>query len=337
MNLKTPPATAPGGSRASSSTPARHRVVALAIPQTVAFDLSIAAQVFGHPEVADRYSFQVCAPQPGPVPTSTGFAITVEAGLDLLQHADTLIVPGFHGDEPLPGVVIDALRQAAGRGARIASICIGVFALAAAGLLDGRPATTHWQEADRLQRLFPRVRVRPDVLYEDTGQMLTSAGLSAGIDLCIHMVRNDFGEEAARAVARRMVVAVHRTGGQLQYARRPLPTDGGLGPTREWAIEQMYQPLTLQRLAVHAGVPARTFSRQFLEETGDSPMRWLTTQRVREVCRLLEATELTIEDIAAHTGLGSAATLRTHFERVMFTTPTKYRSAHRAHQAEAGG
>lgn len=310
-------------------TTSPHRVVALALPMVVAFDLSIPAQVFGHPEIQQQYRFDVCTPEPGVVPTSTGFGIEISDGLALLEYADTVIVPGFHGDGELEPSVVEALRRAAGRGARIASICIGAFALAEAGLLDGLAATTHWQEADRLQERFPRVRVRPDVLYVDTGRILTSAGLSAGIDLCIHMVRTDRGAEAALAVARRMVVAVHRSGGQLQYAHRSLPAGGGLGPTREWAIEQMDRPLSLQRLSAHAGMPTRSFSRRFVEEVGVSPMRWLVAQRVHEACRLLEATELTIEDIAVRTGLGSGATLRTHFERVVAMTPTAYRLEHR--------
>lgn len=301
-------------------------MVAVALPYTVAFDLAIPAQIFGHPAVQDRYQFDVCTPQPGLVPTSTGFGIEVLNDLGLLDVADTVIVPGFHRSEPLDDATVAALQSAVSRGARVASICIGAFALAAAGILDGRPATTHWQEADRLQHDYPRVQVRPDVLYVDTGQILTSAGLSAGIDLCIHMVRKDHGEAAALAVAQRMVVAVHRSGGQAQYAHRALPEDGGLGPTREWAITNMQQPLTLDRLARHAGMPARSFSRQFVDEVGDSPMRWLLAQRIREVCRLLETTDLSVDDIAAHCGLGSASTLRTHFHRSMATTPSNYRA-----------
>lgn len=306
-----------------------HRVVVLAIPRVVAFDLSIAAQVFAHPDERDRYSFELCTPRPGLVPSSTGFSIDVVQGLSALESADTVIVPGFHPMTEVEDSVIEALRQAAARGTRIASVCIGAFALAAAGLLDGLAATVHWAEADRFRALYPGVRLSPDVLYVDTGQVLTSAGLSAGIDLCIHIIRTDHGQQVAADVARRMVVAVHRAGGQVQYSRRPTPSDGGLGPTREWAIAQLQQPLTLGRLAGHAGIPVRSFSRQFRAETGTTAMRWLLGQRLQEVCRLLEATGLGIEHIADLTGLGSATTLRTHFERAMGCTPTQYRVSRR--------
>jgi transcriptional regulator GlxA family with amidase domain len=306
-----------------------HRVVALAIPAVVAFDLSIPAQIFGHRSARSHYSFTVCASSPGPVPSSTGFDIGAPSGLEALGQADTVIVPGFDPLDAPDEASLAALRQAAERGARIASVCVGAFALAAAGLLDGRTATTHWQEADHFRQRFPRVRLNPDVLYVDQGQMLTSAGLSAGIDMCLHLVRKDYGEHAAAEVARRMVVANHRAGGQMQYAHRPLPSDGGLGATREWAIAEMHRPLTVQRLARHAGVPVRSFTRQFRDEVETSPMRWLTLQRVREALRLLEATDLDVDDIAARSGFGSAATLRAHLAREIGVTPTAYRRRYR--------
>jgi transcriptional regulator GlxA family with amidase domain len=173
------------------------------------------------------------------------------------------------------------------------------------------------------------VRLNADVLYVDGGQVITSAGLSAGIDMCLHLVRNDYGEHAAGEVARRMVVANHRTGGQQQYAHRPLPSDGGLGATREWAIAEMHRPLTVSRLARHAGLPVRSFTRRFRDEVETSPMRWLTQQRVREVLRLLEATDLGVDDIAVRSGFGSAATLREHLAREVGVTPTAYRRRHR--------
>ncbi len=195
-----------------------HRVVALVVPNVVAFDLSIAAQIFGHPAEAQRYSFEVCAEEPGDIPSTTGFAIGVPHGLDLLDTADTVIVPGFRPLVDPPPATLAALRRAAARGVRVASVCVGAFALAGAGLLDDRAATTHWDEADAFRERFPRVRLNPDVLYIDSGTLLTSAGLSAGIDLCLHMVRQDYGAAAAATVARRMVVATHRPGGQTQYA-----------------------------------------------------------------------------------------------------------------------
>ncbi|GAB7069802.1 helix-turn-helix domain-containing protein [Mycobacterium hodleri] len=306
-----------------------HRVVALAIPDVVAFDLSIPAQVFGHYDERDRYSFAVCAERPGDVPTSTGFSVSVRHGLEALDHADTVLVPGFHPHLAPPDYAIDALRRVAARGTRIASVCIGAFALATAGLLDGRVATTHWQYADDFRRLHPQVSLNPDILYADEGQILTSAGISAGVDLCLHMVRLDYGANAAADVARRMVVAVHRTGGQAQYSQRPLPADGGLGDTLEWAITQMRRPLTVDSLAHRAGMSRRTFVRRFAEQVGTTPMRWLVGQRVLEAQRLLEATTLDVDDIADRCGFGSAAVLRLHLARQVGMTPTAYRRAAR--------
>lgn len=306
-----------------------HRVVALAIPDVVAFDLSVVGHVFGHKAEQERYSFAVCAEHPGEVPTSTGFAITASHGLDALDTADSIIVPGFHPYVRPAGPEVDALRRAADRGTRIASVCIGAFALAAAGLLDGRIATTHWQNADEFRQLFPRVLLNPDILYADEGQILTSAGVSAGIDLCLYLVRADYGVDAAAAVARRMVVAVHRTGGQAQYTQRPLPPEGGLGPTLEWAISQLRRPLTVDHLARHADLPPRTFVRRFAEQVGTTPMRWLTAQRVLEAQRLLEATSLDVDDIADYCGFGSAGVLRRHLAGESGMTPTQYRRSHR--------
>ncbi|MGB8406860.1 MAG: helix-turn-helix domain-containing protein [Mycobacterium sp.] len=306
-----------------------HRVVAIAMPEVVAFDLSVVGHVFGHQAERERYSFAVCAEHPGPVPSSTGFAITAEHGLDAIETADTVVVPGFHPYVRPPGPEVDAIRRAADRGTRIASVCIGAFALAASGLLDGRVATTHWQQADEFRQLYPKVRLNPDILYADEGQILTSAGISAGIDLCLYLVRADYGADAAAAVARRMVVAVHRTGGQAQYAQRPLPPDGGLGSTLEWAIAQMRRALTVDHLARHAELPPRTFVRRFTEQVGSTPMRWLTAQRVLEAQRLLEATSLDVDDIAEYCGFGSAGVLRRHLAEQSGMTPTTYRRLHR--------
>ena len=240
-----------------------------------------------------------------------------------------MVVPGFHPHLATPDYAVDALRDAAGRGTRIASVCIGAFALATAGLLDGRVATTHWQYADDFQRLHPQVTLKPEVLYVDEGQFLTSAGISAGIDLCLYMVHLDYGANAAADAARRMVVAVHRTGGQAQYSRRPLPAEGGLGDTLEWAITQMRRPLTVDSLAHRAGMSKRTLVRRFAEQIGTTPMRWLISQRVQEAQRLLEATGLDVEDIADRCGFGSAAVLRLHLAREVGMTPTAYRRAAR--------
>lgn len=313
-----------------------HRVVALAIPSVVAFDLSVPAQIFGHRDQRDRYSFTVCTLHPGRVPTSSGFTINVERGLDALEEADTVVVPGFSPLDHLDGATADALRRSVDRGARVASVCVGAFALAMAGLLDGRLATTHWEWADEFRRRFTAVHLDPDVLYVDAGQVLTSAGITAGIDLCLYLVGQDYGEQVAAAVASRMVVATHRTGGQLQHARRPVPVEGGLGPTRDWALSQLDRPLGVANLARHAGMSIRSFTRHFRAEIGLSPMAWLTAERVREAQRLLEATALSVEDVAARSGFGTATTLRVQLARAVGTTPTAYRHAHRTRLDGAG-
>ena len=308
-----------------------HRVVVLALPQTVAFDLAVPAQVFGHRDERAHYSLTVCTPEPGPVPTTTGFSIQVNEGLWALTTADTVVVPGYRPTETPDQPVLDALRDAADRGARMVSICIGAFALAAAGLLDGHRATTHWRDAAELARRYPLVEVDPDVLYVDEGQFLTSAGVAAGIDLCLHLVRRDRGSAEAARIARRMVVAPHRRGGQAQFVERPVPRTGGpsVAAVGEWALRHLDRRLTVADLARHAGVAPRTLARRWVDETGLTPLRWLTEQRLLEVQRLLETSSLTIDAIARHAGIGSAAHLRTLFARERLISPAAYRSAHR--------
>jgi transcriptional regulator GlxA family with amidase domain len=307
-----------------------HSVVALAISDVVAFDLSIPAQVFGHPDAAELYGFTVCGERPGLLPSTTGFDIAVSAGLDALAGADTVVVAGYMPTHDPPAAVSDALREAHRRGARIASVCVGAFALGAAGLLDGRDCTTHWQHAAELGRRFPATRVRPEVLYIDDGDVMTSAGIAAGIDLCLHMVRTDHGAEAAARTSRRMVAALHRPGGQAQYIERPLPDrDSPLARTSAWVLGRLSRPHTVAELAAHAGYSERTFARQFQASYGMSVARWLTAQRVIESRRLLEMTDLSIEEIARSCGFGDGARLRTHFGRALGTTPTAYRSAYR--------
>jgi transcriptional regulator GlxA family with amidase domain len=308
-----------------------HRVVALIANRVVAFDLAIPAQVFG--KEPDRYAWAVCAPTPGRVATETGFDVVVPHGLEALAAADTVIVPGIGDDAwPLPAAALDALRAAVGGGARVASICTGAFVLAQAGLLDGRRATTHWRYAARLARMFPAVRVDPEVLYVDEGDVLTSAGVAAGIDLCLHMVRRDFGAAAANGVARRMVVAAHREGGQAQYVERPLPpaTGEGLTATRAWMETRLERPLTVEAMARHARYSPRTFARRFRAETGTTPLRWLIGRRVAEAQRLLEGTDLPVEEVATRAGFGTAVALRQHFARTLGTAPTAYRRTFRA-------
>lgn len=308
-----------------------HRMAALCLDQVVAFDLSVAAEAFS---LAWRrgerlYEFEACAPRAGSVRTTTGFQIGGLAGVEALARADTIVVPGYRELlEPPPEPVLEALRAVVERGGRAMSICTGAFALAHAGLLDGRRATTHWFAAAELQRRFPLVDVDPGVLYVDEGPILTSAGLSAGIDLCLHVIRRDQGERAGAAVARAMVAAPHRDGGQAQFIERPLAAvDGALEEAKRWARENLAEPIDVAELASRAGVSTRTLARRFVAEMGTTPLQWLIAERVREARRLLESSELSIEEIAGRCGFGSAPSLREHFRRVTATTPTAYRRA----------
>ena len=311
----------------------RHRVAALCLDRVVAFDLSVPAEVFSLAWADGRplYEFAACAPRAGRVPTTTGFEVLAPAGLEAVRAADTVIVPGYRAVfDPPPPAALDALRAAFRRGARLASICTGAFALAHAGLLDGRRATTHWFAAGELARRFPAIDVDPDVLYVDQGRVLTSAGLSAGIDLCLHLVRSDHGEAIGSQVARAMVASPHRSGGQAQFIERALPPaapDGSLEAVRAWALDHLAEPLDVAALAARAGVSRRTFARRFVAETGTTPLKWLHAQRVLEARRLLEHTDLPIEQVASRSGFGSSPSLREHFRRATKTTPTAYRRA----------
>ncbi len=309
---------------------AMHRIAVLALDGVVAFDLSVPAQVFGHADERDRYELRVCGGRSGPVATSTGFSLLADHGPDALAWADTVIVPGVE-DRVVgrPEPVLAALRAADRRGARMVSICTGAFVLAQAGLLDGRRAATHWRDAPTLARLFPRVEVDPDVLYVDEGRVLTSAGVAAGIDLCLHLVRRDHGAERANAVARRMVVAPHRGGGQAQFVEHPVPAtpQDGLGATCAWMLERMHEPITVAAMARHAARSERSFARHFRAATGTTPLRWLHAQRVMHARRLLEETDLPVEEVARRAGFGTATVLRTHFARATRTTPAAYRRA----------
>ncbi|HVS99405.1 MAG TPA: helix-turn-helix domain-containing protein [Solirubrobacterales bacterium] len=314
-------------------------MVALCLPGTVAFDLTAPAQAFASAHAADgtpHYSFATCSLDGGPVASTSGFGIGVEAGLDALQDADTVVVPGYLGIfAPLPPSAGAALRAAARRGVRVMSVCTGAYALAAAGLLDGRRATTHWAWADDLAARFPAVTVEPEVLFVDEGEILTSAGLSAGIDLSLHVIRTDHGAACADRVARHMVAPPHREGGQAQFFGAPeaaaaaSPADGSLEATREWALGRLAEPLTVGAMARHAHVSARTFARRFRAETGTTPLQWLLARRVLAARRLLEESDLPIETVAARVGFGDAASLRTHFRRLTATTPTAYRRTFR--------
>lgn len=308
----------------------RHRVVVLCLDGLVAFDLTAPAQAFqlaAMPGGKPLYELSTCSPDGGAVRTTSGFSVTPAADLRALRRAETIVVPGYAAIfGPPPADALDALRAAARRGARLISICTGAFGLAHAGVLDGRRATTHWAWADELARRFPAVEVDPDALFVDEGEVLTSAGLSAGIDLSLHVIRRDFGVEAGERVARHMVAPPHRDGGQAQFFKPELPpSSGSLEPTRRWAAEHLDEPLDVATMSRHAGVSPRTFARRFRAETGTTPLQWLLAQRVLEARRLLEATDLPVEEIAWRVGFATAASLRDHFRRATATTPTAYR------------
>ena len=323
--------TVPARSRATVAPPAasRHDVVVLALPGVVALDLSIPAQLFAE-RYPTPYRVTVCAAEPGEVMTSGGFAVRVAAGLAALADADTVVVPGYWPPgEPPPSAVLDSLRAAYGRGSRVVSICTGAFALAAAGILDGRSATTHWRQAGLLARLYPDVRVDRDALYVDEGRVMTSAGVAAGIDLCLHIIRSDLGATVANTIARDIVAAPYRTGGQSQYVERCVPPEQGvsLADTRAWVLGRLHRPLTVADLARHARLSERTLTRRFVAETGVPPMRWVLTARLDLARELLERGDLGIEQIAGLSGFATPGSLRMHFRRVLGTSPRDYRKA----------
>jgi AraC family transcriptional regulator, transcriptional activator FtrA len=307
-----------------------HRVVALILPPQSTFELACAAEVFGvrRPGVTVRYAFGVCAERPGAVPTLAGYDMVVNEGLSALDAADTVVIPGWQrAGQPAPPAVLDAVRRAHRRGARIVAICSGAFLLAQTGLLDRRRATTHWRMAAEFAACFPEVLVEPDTLYIDLGDVATSAGTAAGIDLCLHLARADHGAAHAAQVARHMVMPPHREGGQLQYAA-PSPADHpphSLAPVLDWAVERLREPLTVDDLAAQAGVSPRTLARRFAGQLGVTPGRWLLQQRVTAARALLEETDLAVETIAARVGLSSAANLRRRFHALVHTTPAAYR------------
>ncbi|WP_181721161.1 GlxA family transcriptional regulator [Nocardia gipuzkoensis] len=308
-----------------------HRVVALVRPVQSTFELACAVEVFGtqRPGLPQYYEFEVCTQRPGPVPTTAGYAISVAKGLSALDAADTVLIPGWAPVEaPLSAPVRRALLRAHARGARLVTICSGVFALARTGLLDGRSATTHWARAAQLEREFPQVRVEPDVLYVDHGDVATSAGAGAGIDLCLHLVRRDHGAAHAALIARHMVLPPHREGGQAQYAPPPPPADA-LDGLLEWAGARLGTPLSVDDLAAHLSVSPRTLARRFADQLGTSPGAWLLSRRVAEARTLLEQTDLPVEAIAVRVGLTSAVNLRRRFRDQVGTTPGAYRRAFR--------
>ncbi|MEU4394237.1 helix-turn-helix domain-containing protein [Kribbella sp. NPDC023855] len=320
-----------------------HRVAVLAVDRVDSLDLAIPGEVFGSARSRGEdpgtsygdplYDVIVCGERPGLVVTGRDgrelFNLTAPYDLAEAVTADTVVVPGARLTTEPPAEVLDVLRQAHERGARIASICSGAFMLAAAGLLDGRRATTHWTSAGYLAQEFPLVEVDANVLFVDEGDVLTSAGAATGLDLCVHMVRNDFGAAVAAEVARQVVVAPQRAGDQAQFIVHHEPTDdsGSLEPTMRWMRDHLGEPLTLADIARQAAVSPRSLNRRFHEQTGTTPLQWLLTQRVRHAQELLETTALSIEEIAAHCGFGTAINLRQHFTRRVHLSPQAYRRA----------
>ncbi|MFF9087174.1 GlxA family transcriptional regulator [Streptomyces sp. NPDC014991] len=318
-----------------------HRIAVLALDGLLPFELGIPHRIFGRPRDARGrrlYEVVTCSVRPpGPVVTDADFAVHVAHGPEALATADTVIVPASYELGPVhdEGRLTDDLAAALARirpGTRLASICTGVYVLAAAGYLDGRPATTHWAHAEHLQRLFPRIRVDADVLFVDDGDVLTSAGVAAGIDLCLHMVRRDFGTAVANEVARSTVVPPHRDGGQAQYIHRPVP-DPQLATTataRAWALARLHEPIQLRDMAGQEAMSVRTFTRRFREEVGVSPGQWLTRQRVERARHLLESTGLSMDRVAREAGFGTAQSMRQHLQQTLGVTPTAYRRTFRA-------
>lgn len=315
----------------TSPPPPPLRSVAVLVDHTISpFEFAIPCEVFGidrSPQGLPEFEFSICAVRPGSYRTSLGFEVVVPNGLGPLATADLVVVPALRTDHEPPEELLAALRAAVARGARVMSMCSGAFVLARAGLLDGRRATTHWFHDQAFRDRFPQVELVRDVLYVEDGPVLTSAGTAAGIDLCLHVLRQSYGAEVANAVARRMVVPPHRDGGQAQFVESPVRTVEAvtLAPVLDWAQEHLDQDLSVAVLARRAAMSERTFARRFRDETGTTPHHWVLLQRVALAERLLEQGEQGIEQVARNSGFGSATMLRHHFLRVRGTTPTAYR------------
>lgn len=307
-------------------------VSVLVLDKLAVFEFGVICEVFGIDRSGDgvpNFDFKVCGPQPGrPVSTSVGAQLVPDHGLDDLLGADLVAVPAISGsaEDYLPEA-LDALRTAAASGSTILTVCSGAFVAGAAGLLDGRRCTTHWMHADELARLYPSAIVDRNVLFVDDGDLITSAGTAAGIDACLHLVRREMGSAVTNIIARRMVVPPQRDGGQRQYIEQPIPArcSEGFAPQLDWIIANLDKPHTVARLANRANMSARTFARRFVEETGTTPMQWVTDQRVLYSRRMLEETDLDVDRVAERAGFGNATLLRHHFRRMVGVTPSDYR------------
>ncbi|CAK0222675.1 transcriptional activator FtrA [Burkholderia pseudomallei] len=309
-----------------------HLVVALAYDRLCTFEFGCVVELFAlpRPELGvDWYRFAVCASEPGPVRAAGGIKVQAPYRLALMDRADTIVIPGWRDpDETPPEPLLKKLRAAHRRGARLCSICSGVFVLAAAGVLDGATVTTHWRYAERLRARYPALRVNPDALYVDAGRIVTSAGSAAGLDMLMHLVRRDHGSAIANRVAQRLVLPPHRDGGQAQFVPRPLPSVGGdrLAKLIDWMRAHAGQPHTLASLAARAVMSPRTLQRQFRDATGLGPYEWLIRERVGLAKEMIERDPaLPVARVAALAGFGSEESLRRHFRRIAATSPAAYR------------
>lgn len=314
--------------------PALHRVVVLLLEPVVGFDAAIAPMLFGAATDAEGcrlYDVVTCGLTTAPVTATAGFGMVPQAGAEALATADTVVIPGTrYRPARVDGLLepeVAAALAVIPAGARKVSICTGAFVLAAAGFLDGRPATTHWRYADELRALHPEIMIDENVLFVDDGDVLTSAGLAAGIDLCLHLIRRDHGAQVANAVARYCVVPPWREGGQAQFIESQLPTDdfASTSATRSWACTNLQEPLTIRQLAQHAGMSPRTFIRRFRDETGQSPGVWVRNRRIDRARELLEGHDMSVDEVARQSGLGSGANLRHHLRRGLGMSPSSYR------------
>ncbi|HEX4502635.1 MAG TPA: transcriptional regulator FtrA [Scandinavium sp.] len=316
----------------NQSLATRPLVVALAYDGLCTFEFGVAVEIFGlpRPELGENwYRFAVAAVDDGELRATGGIRIVADGGYELFEQADTIVVPGWRGVQTaVPDALCGALRQAHLRGCRIISICSGVFVLAASGLLDGRQATTHWRYTDELQQRFPAIHVVDDVLYIGDDRLMTSAGSAAGIDLCLHVVRNDYGLEVANSVARRLVVQPHRDGGQTQHLARPVARSREserLGQLFDWLHGHLAETHTLESLALRVGMSPRTLLRRFQEATGMTPARWILNERLQRVQQALTESRLSIEHIAEVNGFGTASALRHHFQQQFAINPLAFR------------
>jgi transcriptional regulator GlxA family with amidase domain len=326
--------------RQISSPPQRFKVAIVAYAGITPFHLSVPCLVFGTgaggPD-APAFDIAVCAPERGPLQTSAGFAIAADHDLAALEDADIIIMPAWHDDfRPAPAQLLDGLRHAHARGVQIVGLCLGAFPLAEAGILDGKTVATHWEAASLLARRYPKVKVDQDVLYVDEGNILTSAGVAAGLDCCLHLLRRLCGADIANKVARKILVAPHRDGGQAQFIERPLPvsnSEGRFAQVLDWAEKHLQQEHSIDALAERAAMSRRNFTRHFRLATGTSVKQWLLNQRLIHAQRLLETSEVSIEVVAHEAGFGTALSLRQHFRTALRTSPSAYRKLFRSSMA----